>query len=74
MMMFFLQCDRLDTDSISDIRNKLDKYCKRHGYLGWFKTSAKENIGIDEAVRCLVAKVISFIIKIVENLTFHLLS
>ena len=61
MMMFFLQCDNLDMDSFSDIRNQLDDHCKHHGFLGWFKTSAKENIGIDEAVKCLVTKVNSFI-------------
>ena len=36
---------------------QLDDYCKEKGFAGWFETSAKENIGIDEAARRLVAKV-----------------
>ena len=37
--------------------SQLDYYCKEKGFAGWFETSAKENIGIDEAAQCLVAKV-----------------
>ena len=37
--------------------NQLEDYCKDKGFAGWFETSAKENMGIDEAARCLVAKV-----------------
>ena len=37
--------------------SQLDDYCKEKGFAGWFETSAKENIGIDEAARYLVAKV-----------------
>ena len=34
----------------------MDEYCQDKGFHAWFKTSAKEDIGIDEAARCLVAK------------------
>lgn len=44
---------------------QLDDYCKEKGFAGWFETSAKENIGIDEAARCLVAKVMECLIIIV---------
>ena len=37
--------------------SQLDDYCKEKGFAGWFETSAEENIGIDEAAQCLVAKV-----------------
>jgi len=37
--------------------NQLDDYCRDKGFHSWFQTSAKENIGIDEAARSLVAKV-----------------
>lgn len=37
---------------------KMDEYVKEHGFAGWFETSAKENINIDEAARALVNKVI----------------
>jgi len=37
--------------------SQLEEYCKDKGFHAWFETSAKENKGIDEAARCLVAKV-----------------
>lgn len=37
--------------------SQLDDYCREKGFAGWYETSAKENLGIDEAARCLVAKV-----------------
>ena len=36
---------------------QMDDYCKEKGFTAWFETSAKENVGIDEAARCLVTKV-----------------
>lgn len=35
---------------------KMDDYVKEHGFTGWFETSAKENINIEEAARALVNK------------------
>lgn len=35
----------------------MEEYCKEKGFANWFETSAKENINIDEAARCLVTKV-----------------
>jgi hypothetical protein len=40
--------------------NQLDDYCRDKKFHAWFETSAKENLGIDEAARCLVAKVMMF--------------
>ena len=37
----------------------MDEYCKEHNFAGWFETSAKENINIDEAAKSLVTKVCS---------------
>ncbi|CAG0887289.1 unnamed protein product, partial [Darwinula stevensoni] len=36
---------------------KMEEFCKEKGFLGWFDTSAKDNIGIDEALHFLVSKV-----------------
>ncbi len=36
---------------------KMDEFCKDKGFIGWFETSAKENIGVDEAAQFLVSKV-----------------
>ncbi|XP_039198883.1 ras-related protein Rab-38 [Crotalus tigris] len=38
---------------------KMDQFCKDNGFVGWFETSAKDNINIDEAARCLVKHIIS---------------
>ena len=35
----------------------MNEYCAEKGFAGWFETSAKENIGIDEAASSLVSKV-----------------
>lgn len=52
------QCDLASEGFLGNV-SQLDDYCKEKGFAGWFETSAKENIGIDEAARCLVAKVSS---------------
>lgn len=40
-----------------NIPSKMDEYCKEKGFAGWFETSAKENINIEEAAKFLVNKV-----------------
>lgn len=51
------QCDKLSKD-FQDRVDHLDAYCRDKGFHAWFETSAKEDIGIDEAIRCLAAKVL----------------
>uniref|UniRef100_A0A8B9JX51 RAB32a, member RAS oncogene family n=1 Tax=Astyanax mexicanus TaxID=7994 RepID=A0A8B9JX51_ASTMX len=36
----------------------MDTFCKETGFLGWFETSAKENINVDEAARFLVENIL----------------
>jgi len=50
--------------------NQLDDYCRDKGFHSWFQTSAKENIGIDEAARSLVAKVSKVIVDHDYNIPF----
>ena len=52
----WLQCDLASEGFLGNI-NQLDDYCREKGFHAWFETSAKENIGIEEAARSLVAKV-----------------
>ena len=52
----FVQCDLASEGFLGNV-NQLDEYCKDKNFHAWFETSAKENVGIDEAARCLVAKV-----------------
>lgn len=53
-----VQCDQAK-QGIVNTPAKMDDYVKEHGFAGWFETSAKENINIEEAARALVNKVIS---------------
>ena len=55
-VLFFLQCD-LTSDQFSD--DELEAFCKERFFFDWFKTSAKENIGLDDAIKCLLTRVCS---------------
>uniref|UniRef100_UPI0037E8C4A3 ras-related protein Rab-32 n=1 Tax=Semicossyphus pulcher TaxID=241346 RepID=UPI0037E8C4A3 len=46
------KCDM--TGRNRDVVASLDSFCKDNNFLGWFQTSAKENINIDEAGAFLV--------------------
>ncbi|CAM9470716.1 unnamed protein product [Ectocarpus sp. 12 AP-2014] len=52
-----LLANKCDLDIPID-REALTWFCDRHGFAGWFETSAKQNINIDEASRFLVEKVL----------------
>ncbi|EPQ13589.1 Ras-related protein Rab-38 [Myotis brandtii] len=47
---------------------KMDQFCKEHGFVGWFETSAKENINIDEASRCLVKHILANECELMESI------
>ena len=37
--------------------SKIDTYCTENGFVGWYETSAKEDINIERAAKRLVEKV-----------------
>ncbi|XP_011829839.1 PREDICTED: ras-related protein Rab-32 [Mandrillus leucophaeus] len=51
------KCDQ-NKDS-SQTPSQMDQFCKEHGFAGWFETSAKDNINIEEAARFLVEKILA---------------
>ncbi|XP_037968745.1 ras-related protein Rab-32 isoform X3 [Plutella xylostella] len=51
------KCDQ-QKEGIVNQPAKMDEYCKEKGFAGWFETSAKENINIEEAARSLVNKIL----------------
>ncbi|XP_071753062.2 ras-related protein Rab-32 [Centroberyx gerrardi] len=46
------KCDM--TDGKGEEASSLDRFCEENSFLGWFETSAKDNINIDEAGAFLV--------------------
>ncbi|KAL2714615.1 ras and EF-hand domain-containing protein isoform X1 [Vespula squamosa] len=51
------KCDQ-QKEGLVNTPNKMDEYCKEKNFVGWFETSAKENINIEEAARFLVNKIL----------------
>uniref|UniRef100_A0A1A9WI36 Ras-related protein Rab n=1 Tax=Glossina brevipalpis TaxID=37001 RepID=A0A1A9WI36_9MUSC len=51
------KCDQ-EKQGIITTPDKMEDYVKENGFSGWFETSAKENINIDEAARALVNKIL----------------
>jgi len=49
------KCDLVKAPCSKEV---MDAYCKEHGFVGWFATSAKENINIDGAVDCLIENIL----------------
>ncbi|KAL0212973.1 hypothetical protein RCL1_006599 [Eukaryota sp. TZLM3-RCL] len=38
-------------------KSRMDAFCKEHNFIGWFATSAREDIGINEACSYLVDRI-----------------
>lgn len=51
------KCDQ-QKEGLVNSPAKMDEYCKEKNFAGWFETSAKENINIEEAARFLVNKIL----------------
>jgi len=51
------KCDQ-PKEGLMNNTAQIDEFCKERGFIGWFETSAKENINIDEASRFLVTQVL----------------
>lgn len=54
-----LVANKCDLDGIRINTRFLSSFCQEHGFAGWFFTSAKENININEAMRSLVDHIVS---------------
>ena len=51
------KCDLAKEGTCKD-NEEMVKYCKENGFVGWFKTSAKNNTGIEDAFNFLVKKIL----------------
>ncbi|KAM9455280.1 ras-related protein Rab-38b [Clarias gariepinus] len=52
------KCDQ-SKDILVNNSLKMDQFCQENGFVGWFETSAKENVNINEAANYLVKHIIA---------------
>ncbi|XP_059502544.1 ras-related protein Rab-38 isoform X2 [Stegostoma tigrinum] len=52
------KCDQ-GSEFLAANPGKMEQFCKDHGFVCCFETSAKENVNIDEAARCLVKHIMA---------------
>ncbi|CAL8277514.1 unnamed protein product [Arctogadus glacialis] len=53
------KCDQGRDEFINNNGVKMDQFCKDHGFVGWFETSAKDNTNINEAANFLVKHIMA---------------
>ncbi|NXX44832.1 RAB32 protein, partial [Tricholaema leucomelas] len=51
------KCDQKKDSSHNP--SQMDQFCREGGFVGWFETSARDNINIDEAARFLVENILA---------------
>ncbi|XP_065566868.1 ras-related protein Rab-32-like [Artemia franciscana] len=51
------KCDQ-PKEGIANSPSKLDDFCKEKGFIGWFETSAKDNVNIERAAKFLVKRIL----------------
>ena len=53
-----LCANKCDIETASVNKEEMDSFCKENGFIGWFETSAKENINIHESAKSLVENIL----------------
>jgi Ras-related protein Rab-32 len=55
-MTHLSKCD-LAKENLTSNNEQMNEFCKEKGFDGWFETSAKDNINVEQAAKFLVSKV-----------------
>ncbi|XP_065180829.1 ras-related protein Rab-32B-like [Sycon ciliatum] len=53
-----LLANKCDLDEAQVDKETLDAFCHKHGFIGWFATSAKDDTNISDAFEFLVSKIL----------------
>lgn len=73
ILIFIPQCDQAKEGLVNNA-SQMDEYCSDRGFLGWFETSAKEDINISEAAKYLVSKVLWTDLQHIHIINFILIT
>ena len=52
------KCDLPDAKEFLNNKEQMDSYVVSNGFIGWFETSAKDNVNIDKAASFLVKAIL----------------
>ncbi|XP_022242534.1 ras-related protein Rab-32-like [Limulus polyphemus] len=52
------KCDMLKEGAVNNL-TLMEKFCQDNGFIGWYPTSAKDNINIESAAKCLVSEIVN---------------
>lgn len=53
-----LLANKCDMPNVTIDREFLDDFVKKNGFIGWFATSAQDDVNIDEAMKCLIKEIL----------------
>lgn len=53
------KCDEPEKKGMVRTPERLDEFCEKNGFLGWYETSAKEDIGISDALYRLSGEIVN---------------
>eukprot|EP01121_Diplochlamys_sp_Union-15-3_P010223 TRINITY_DN284_c0_g3_i1.p1 TRINITY_DN284_c0_g3~~TRINITY_DN284_c0_g3_i1.p1 ORF type:complete len:228 (-),score=33.40 TRINITY_DN284_c0_g3_i1:136-819(-) len=53
-----LLANKCDIPGVNIDKEALDKFSRENGFIGWYATSAQDNLNIDEAIKYLVTKIL----------------